>query len=552
MRAALLIFCAVCLAYLPSLGNGYVWDDADYLTRNPLVRLDGRWADVWTRPLASPQYYPLVFTAFRLEYRLWGVTPFGYHLVNVLLHAANAAGLWWVLRRLAIPGAASAALLWALHPVQVETVGWISERKNLLALFFSLASLAAYLRWVEARERRYYALALAAFVLALFAKTVACSLPAVILLLLGWRRRPAARGEIVPLLPFFGVGLALGLLTAWLERVHIGARGDEWAFTAGQHLWIAGRDLGFYLAKLAWPDPLLFVYPRWTVPTAWLPQLLVGTAPLLVLAVLWRGRRLWGDGPFVAALVFAGTLFPALGFFHLFPLRYAFVADHFQYIASIAPLTLAAAGAAAGLRRLGAPRGGGTALAAAVLLPLAATTWARQPDYRDAFTLSSSVLRGNPDCWVAHRNLGDALVERGRLDEALREYEEADRLRPDDVPVTLAHGAACERLGRLDGAEADYLKAVRLDPGSATARNDLGALFLRRAQWARAAECLERAVALDPRLPAAHYNLAVAYHRQGDLARAVAEYDAALRLDPGFEWARQGRAAALAERAAPR
>ena len=214
---AAVIVVAVMLAYLPALHGDFIWDDPKYVSENPILRDPDGLSRIWTELGATVQYYPLVFTAFWLEYRIWGLDTFGYHLINVLLHAASSILLWRVLRRLSVPGAWLAATIFALHPLQVESVAWITERKNVLAGFFYLAAALSYLHFeprdfhpvLERRRWKLYLLALGFFLAALFSKTVSCSLPAAILLLVWWKRGRISLPRLAPLIPMFIVGGAL-------------------------------------------------------------------------------------------------------------------------------------------------------------------------------------------------------------------------------------------------------------------------------------------------------------------------------------------------------
>ena len=248
-----LLFLLVCLAYLPALRDGFIWDDDSYVTGNPTLRnLHGLYR-IWFELGAVPQYYPLVHTTFWLEYHLWGLHPPGYHLINILLHAAAAVLLWQVLRGLQLPGAWLAAALFALHPIEVESVSWITERKNVLSAVFYFAAVLAYLRFAawavpegaNRRRWRWYFLALLLFLAALLSKTVTCSLPAALLLVCWWKQGRVRWADVYPLLPFFVVGMGLGLLTAGMEKYHVGAQGADWSLSFADRCLIAGRALWF-------------------------------------------------------------------------------------------------------------------------------------------------------------------------------------------------------------------------------------------------------------------------------------------------------------------
>ena len=321
--------------------GGFIWDDNDHVTHNTAVQNPSGPADIWRRLGSTPQYYPLVFTSFWIEHALWGLNPFGYHLNNVLLHLLNAFLLWRVLLRLSIPAPWLAAAVFALHPLQVESAAWITERKNILSAVFYLGALLAYLRFAQigpparsaAAGWRCYALALLLFVAALLSKTVTCSLPAVILLLLWWKRGRVSWRAFVPLLPMLAIGVGMGLMTVWIEKSHIGATGSEWDLSWIERTLIAGRALWFYLGKLVWPADLMFWYPRWRIDVGEWQQFIYPAAFAGLTAALWISRRRIGRAPIVSLLIFSGTLMPALGFFDVYPMRFSFVADHFQYLA---------------------------------------------------------------------------------------------------------------------------------------------------------------------------------------------------------------------------
>src|SRR5215831_21076118 len=228
-----LIVLLVLLVYLPVLHSGFIWDDDSYVTENPTLRsLDGL-RRIWFEVGAVPQYYPMVHSTFWLEYHLWGLNPVGFHLVNVLLHAAAAILLWQVLKRLKIPAAWLVATIFALHPIEVESVSWVTERKNVLSAVFYFAAALAYFRFAPPTEsvvrnsRRWYwyAGALILFLAALLSKTVTCSLPAALLLVCWWKKGRVQWSDLLPLLPFLAVGAGLGLLTAGMEKYRVGAHG---------------------------------------------------------------------------------------------------------------------------------------------------------------------------------------------------------------------------------------------------------------------------------------------------------------------------------------
>lgn len=535
---ALALMLVTFAAYAPVRQAGFIWDDDAHVTKNVnLHSWNGLWR-IWSEPRTSQQYYPLELTSHWIEYHLWGLRPLGYHLVNVVLHALNAVLLWLVLRQLKIPGAWFAAAIFAVHPIEVESVAWVSERKNVLSGLFYLLAMLAYFRCRPLTEtgttdRRWYPLVLVLFVCALLSKTVACTLPAVLLSLTWWRRGRIAKRDIALLTPLFVLGAGLGLLTAWLEKHHVGAAGAEWSLTLVDRCLLAGRVLWFYAGKLCWPDPLIFIYPHWTINAEVWWQYLFPIAALVVLVVLWWKRERLGRGPLVATLAFAGTLFPALGFIDVYPFRFSFVADHFQYLAGASVIALVASTGAKLCARIG--RAGPFVAAAgapAILLVLGTLTWRQAEVYRDSETLWYDTLAKNPTCWMAHGNLGSELGELGQLQEGIGHFEEALRIKPDFAEVHSNWGNALLREGRIPEAIAHFEQALRIKLDDAATHNNLGIALLQVGKTPEAIPQFEEAVRIAPDYVEAHSNLGVALIRVSRTPEAIAHFEQALRIVP--------------------
>lgn len=542
VAAALLA--AVALAYQPAWNGGFLWDDAAHVTRADLRSWRGLWR-IWSEPGATQQYYPLLHSAFWLQHRLWGDAPAGYHLVNLALHAAAALLAGMALRRLSVPGAFLAAAVFALHPVHVESVAWITEQKNTLSAVLYLGAAMAWLRFEEERRSRAYLLALLLFVLALGSKTVTATLPAALLLVHWWKRgRPGWRRDVLPLLPFFALGAAAGSFTAWVERKLVGAEGAAFDLSPVERGLVAGRAAWFYLGKLVWPADLSFVYPRWSVSQAVWWQYLYPAAALAVLAILWSQRRRW-RGPLAGTLYFLGTLFPALGFFDVYPFLFSFVADHFQYLASLGIIALAAAGTSRLLERrwLGPA---GDVLCLAALAVLAALTWQRSHLFADRETLYRATIRSNPGCWMAYNNLAGSLIARGAAEEALGLLQRALDLRPDYPEAQNNLGLALASRGRWDEAIRRYRRALELDPAYPEAHNNLGFALAGRGELEEAIDHYRRALEGDPGHAGVHYNLAMALVARGEDPRAAAHLRRALELQPDFLEARNNLGILLA------
>ena len=556
-----LLLAAVLAAYLPALQAGFVWNDDTYLTENPTLDRPDALSLIWTEPRASEQYYPLVFTTFWVEKHLWGLNPFGYHLVNVLLHAGSALLLWSFLRRLGLPAAWLAAGLFALHPICVESVAWVTERKNTLSLFLSLVAMHALLASENARtaaaeppkkrktrvrvpwHRRpapLYAGALVAFTLALFAKTTASVVPAVLLVLVWWRKGRIAPSDVKPLVPFFAVGAALAFQTAWLEKTMVRATGDDWSLGLPGRLVLAGKVATFYARQFLFPSDMAFIYPRWAidphVATQWLPTL----GALVLIGAAWALRGRIGRGPLTVLLLFGGVLVPAMGFFNVYSMRYSFVADHFAYQA----VAIAAAGLVCGVAshlptsKPGATRAAaGAALAVIVLAGVASFRQAHA--FENAETLWRHTLAKNPDCFMCHTNYGFWLSGQGRADEAVGHFEHSLRIRPDNVPTLLNLAKIEEDRGRFDAAAGRLRTALAIDAADTTVLINLATVETKAGRLDDAIARYREVLRIgSPDAHLVHNGLGVALARKGDLPGAVAEFQAALRANPDYAPAR--------------
>lgn len=529
----LLLVAVTLAAYWPAWFGQPVWDDDAHLPRLDLQSLAGL-LRIWAEPGATQQYYPLAFTGFWLQHELWGDATLGYHLVNILLHGISALLLLRILRRLEVPGAFLAAAIFALHPVHVESVAWISELKNTLSGVFYLGAALAYLGFDRTRGKGLYALALGLFVLGLLTKTAIATLPAGLLVVFWWKRgRLSWKGDVLPLLPFFVAGLAGGLVTVWAEQRIFGATGTEFHFSFVERCLIAGRGLWFHLGKLFWPAPLIFMYPRWPISQGvWWQYLFPLAAVLLVAGLCVLARR--NRAPLAALLFFAGTLFPALGFFNAYSFRYSFVNDHHQYLASLGMITLASAGVARLLGRWGMwGKPSGNLLCLALVALLGVLSWRHAGAFRDDDTLWRDTLARNPGCWMAHHNWAVNLAARGEYGAAEEHYRAGLELYAD-AEAHLGLGAVLEAQGKYAEAQVQYLAALRVKPDYAEAHSNLSSLAVKRGDAQEAARHASEALHLQPHHAQAHFNLGNALNLQGDTTNAMAEYSAAIRLKPDY------------------
>ena len=530
------LFAAALLAvtfavYSPVWHGGMLWDDDFHLTRPDLRSLDGL-ARIWSQVGATLQYYPLLHSVFWVEHQLWGDATLGYHLVTILMHVTAALLLATLLRRLEIPGAWLAAAIFALHPVQVESVAWMTELKNTLSTVFYFGAALLYLRFDACRRARWYLGALAVFVAALLSKTVTGTLPAALLLVFWWKRgRLRWRADVWPLLPFLALGAGFGILTGRWELVYNHCVGPDFEFTPVERLLIAGRAAWFQLSKLVWPSDLAFIYPRWSIDAGAWWQFVFPLGAVAVVGALWAIRRR-SRAPLAAALFYGGTLFPTLGFFNLYTFRYSFVANHYQYVACAGIITLACAGAARLRDRLG-PVGRRTWLAAvvAVVTTLAGLTWAESRYYADAATLYRVTLDRDPSSWLAHTNLGALELDANR-DDAMTHLREAIRLKPDLAEAHANLGNALQRSGRGEEATAEYERALSLNPALPGAQSGLAAALLAAGRTEEAASRYDEALRLRPGSAELHRGRGDAWRAAGRPVEGIGEYSVALQFQP--------------------
>ena len=578
---ALLLIALVFAAYPQVFRAGFIWDDESHLTRNPCVVGPLGLKEIWTSTRAV--YYPLVLTTFWALHKFVGLDPLPYHILNVLIHAGSTVLLWCVLRQLRVPGAWLGAALWGLHPVMVQSVAWVTELKNTQSCLFYLLSILFFLKWdkapliariprIEEEEvisdnhppnpcYPWFILSLLCFILATLSKSSVVMLPLVLALCTWWMRGKIRWRDALALFPFALVSTLASAWTVWEQKFHALAVGPDWAQTFPERLIIAGRAIWFYLGKLVWPHPLIFIYPRWNID----PSNFVAYLPLLAaiagLLALWFVRAKWGRGLLFAAAYYVVSLFPVLGFFSVYFFRYSFVSDHFQYLASMGPLALAGAGIAKGCSCLAASRRPTTlgssrrdsdvatamlvALCSVLLLLLGFVTWRQTAEYHDLNRLYTATLQKNPGCWMAHYNLGIALSEQGQTEEAIDHYRQAVALRPDYAEAHYNLGRLLVEQGQLDDAVAHYERAVAINPADAEAQNNLAVSLFGMGRVDDAIAHYQRALEIRPDYAEASCNLANALIAKADFDGAIARYAACLAAIPDQVEAQYNLASAL-------
>jgi tetratricopeptide (TPR) repeat protein len=541
LLGSLLLVALTIFFYIPAMQGGFIWDDDDYVVNNKLLLgLDGL-RRIWLST-ESVQYYPLVFSSFWLEQRLWGLDPTGYHVVNVLLHSANAVLVWLVCRKLRLKGAWVVAMIFALHPVHVESVAWITERKNVLSGLFYLSAFLAFLKFEETSSRKFHVFSLLLFVMGLLSKTVVCTLP-VALIIVRWMRKESIDARyLLRLLPFFAVGFAMGLVTVWWEANLVGAGKADWDIGLMERLLLPGRVPWFYAAKLIAPINLSFIYPRWDLDPTASGQWLYTALTIVVLAALYSLRGRLGRAPFAGASFFIVTLFPALGFIKVYPFLYSFVADHFQYLASLGVIALAVGTADRFIARPPVKFIAG----ATTIAVLGTLTWQQGYVYKDVETLWKDTIRKNPNALIAYNNLGVELTSQGRHKEAAQSYLKLAELNPGDFWGRVNLGNSLERLGRYEEAFEHYQAALSMKPNDVMLLNYIGLNFEARGDHAEARKYFGAAIEKSPLDARAYGNTALVLVREGRTMEAIDYYLRAIEITPGDADAHNNLGVALA------
>jgi tetratricopeptide (TPR) repeat protein len=533
--SVIILFVVTLCVYYPAWNGTPIWDDDHHITNLELRSFEGL-GRIWTEIGATQQYYPLVHSVFWLEYHLWGDSPFGYHLLNIILHILSAFLLAKILQFLKISGGWLAAIFFALHPVQVESVAWISELKNTLSGIFFLSATFAYLKFDQSRKKEFYTIALGLFILGLLSKSVIATLPVSLLAIFWWQRGKLDwKQDVIPLIPFFVLGISSGLFTSWVERKFIGAEGGEFDLSFIERCLIAGRAFWFYLSKIVWPANLIFIYPQWNVNQAVWWQYIFPVSFLIFATVFWTTRK-YSRAPLAVLIVYSATIFPVMGFFNIYPFRFSYVADHFQYLACIGPISLLAAGAkrlfdfsSLTVRRFFQPT-----LLLIVFFFLVVLTWRQSGTYINAEALYRTTIEKNPRCWLAHNNLGLLLAGTRRNEEAFFHYQKALEIYPGYYKAYINLGILLAKTGKTDDALSFYQRAVKINPNIATAYCNIGNLFAQTGHGDEAFAQYKKALEINPNHGETHYNLGLLLAKTGRTDEAIVHYQRALNIDPGY------------------
>ena len=573
LAAAILVALTI-VVYLPAIVHGgFIWDDNALLTDSATIKDSSGLYTIWfTTKLID--YVPLTSTSFWIEWRLWHMNPTGYHVTNVLLHALSAVLLWRVLKRLRIPGAWVAGLLFAVHPVCVASAAWIAERKNTLSMVFYLLSILWFVRFDDegAQQKargagKWFVLSLLAFLVALLAKGSVTVLPAVLLLIAWWRRERITHKDVIRTIPFFAMSVAFAAMTIFIQH-----RGEAMPQDSVLVRVLAGgRALWFYLLKDIAPLNLTMVYPLWPVPLNSFVTYLPLMGAVLLIPVLWHFRFGWGRPVLFALGYFVIALAPVLGVFNMAYFAISRVSDHLQYLAVPGIIALVAAAGSLLLEKKNAVAW--QAVAAVVTALLCLLTWNHSKIFAVPETLWADNVQKNPNSWRVRNSYGAALFKNNKIDDAIVQYKAGlaidstagdlhynlanayyKQQKREEVIVEFSHaltnsseafnahnnlGIVLGELGRRKEAIPHFQEAIKAKPRWAEAYRNLGDAFLKTDQASEAVKTFEQAIALDPDNSAGHNGLGAAFEKVGDLDGSIKEFQLADQLDSRDSTARQ-------------
>jgi len=531
LLAMIAIILVTLVVYAPAMRAEFVWDDQVYVTKNPLIRAPNGLLQFWfsTEPT---DYYPFTSSVLWFEWRLFGENATGYHILNILLHAANAILVWQVLKSLKIPAALLTGLLFATHPVNVASAAWIAEHKNTISTLFYLLSILSYLKFRNTDEISCYWKALVLFLLALLSKTSVVMMPFVILGIGWWQDERISWEDLRHALPFFGLSILLGLVTVWFQYTNAIAQETVRYDDFLSRLAIAGRAVWFYLSKALFPVRLCFIYPRWELPAtsvfSFLPIILL----IMFFTFLWINRKKWGRPLLFAVGYFVVTLIPVLGFLDIYFMQFSLVADHWQYVSIVGITALLAGGGATMLRNWGARYPFMLMAGLALIAVFAGLSWQRAHIFKNEEALWCDTISKNRAAWMPHNNLGIVLMSDGRYRESVHHFSEALRIKQDYWVAWYNMGNAFLEWEKPDKAITSYFESLKLKPRNAAALNNLGYALFQTGRVEEAIQFYSEALKVEPLYENAHLNLGDAMTKLGKLEEAVYHYSQALKVNP--------------------
>jgi protein O-mannosyl-transferase len=565
LRLPALVFMIATIPFLPVLSNQFVeWDDYENLVSNTHYRGLG-WSQLkwmFTTFHMGP-YQPLSWVTYGLDYLIWGMNPTGYHLTNLMLHAANGVFFYFVARRLIVAalsmamdqeywqldaGAFFAALVFAIHPLRVESVAWATERRDVVSGFFFIATIYCYLRAAssahhDARSKPWLGAALVAYVLSLLGKATAMTLPVILLILDLYPLRrlngdlrawwaPVQRGVFLEKIPFIIPAVAFAAVALVGQRQSTALKSLE-SYGIDARIAQSFYGISFYLWKTLvpiWLSPLYEISPRFS---PWDLAILAGAASTIIITItLYLMRNRWPAG-LACWAYYVVTLGPVLGIVSTGP---QLVAERYSYLACLSWAVLAGGTLCYLFRRVPQKGNAAVAMAAAIIVTgvLGALTWRQSTIWLDTGTLWNHVLKLAPNSSIAHYNLARFLAKRGNQAEAIAHYREALSIRPDDADTHNNLGLLLAVRGEVDASLEEFQRAVKINPNYARAFFNLGRVYARQGDLEKAVRNYRQALQLSPDEAEIHFGLGNVLVRLGQLEQAAAHFQKAIAINPDF------------------
>ena len=535
---AIVIVMAAFWVFWPTRHGQWIGDDSLYITSNPLLNDPARLWKAWFQPGSFIEYYPIEQCVQWVQWQLWHNDTFGYHLTNIILHGISALLVWRLFSKFGLRLAWLGGLIFAVHPMMVDSVALVNELKAALSLPPFLLAMCFYIDYEEHGRRRDYGLALGLFVVAMLCKITMAMFPVVILLYAWWKRKRIGWGDLVASAPFFIISLVLGMTTIlagnWYAQLH-GALAEVPAAGLFFRLVLVGQTISFYFSRCLLPITPLPIYPQWTVdpaaPLQFLPWPIIGGT----IYYLWTKRGIWGRDALLGLGFFLIMLAPFWGATWISYMRFTWVLEHLLYIPILGLIGLVIAG----LERIDKqlpqachPYGIGVVAGGIAVLALQSRAYASM--YINDETLCSYVIIHNPNCWAAHNNLGNALFRKGQVDEAMAQYPKALEINPNYPEAYNNLGNALLQKGQADAAIAEFQKALEISSNYADANYNLGLALVKKGQVDAAMAKFQKAFDIDPDYFLAHYNLGLVYAQKNQWDQAIIQYQKALEINSNY------------------
>ncbi|MBF0279356.1 MAG: tetratricopeptide repeat protein [SAR324 cluster bacterium] len=529
------------VVYFYATDAEYIIDDNKFFLEDPLMTDPEGLIKIWLSPTDNNRvwpYLPLTRSSFWIERQIAGFNSRVSHWINIILHLLTVIILWQISERWLKKGAWWIALLFSVHPVYVQSVAWVAERKNLLAALFFILSIGTYLQFQEKKLKAWYALSLSLFFFALLSKTSVVMLPVILIILHLWFGLKLKKEQFIALLPFFMLSMAMAWLRIWFEVNTFGVIVDTRTFL--EKLLTAAHIPFFYLSKFFVPFPLVFIYPKWSINPNEVLSYFPSVSLFITTAILFWKYQSWGKPMLLGAGAFGIMLFPVLGFFANAWTQFSFVTDHWLHLPSISLIVLLIL-ASFRLQDFLESRNGSSvkylfsALAIASVALLSAISWNQVLAYKNPESLWLATIEKNQEAWIAHQELGRIYQEKKQYEQAVLHSGKSLEIKKDLFRAYHNRGNVYADLGQYARAIEDFTKALAAYPGFLEAYNNRGNAYYHLKEYALALQDYNKALTIDPGFVDAYSNRAHVYFQLKQYPHALQDYNVVLELDPNSD-----------------